>query len=306
MVMLVPEGGTLGGGGGGGRGGGRGALAELAGGLLRGNQTLRATTQSDGTFSIRNVPPGNYTIVARADMGTGAPKTAVQAVLVMGDEVQIALTPVPGVSLSGAITLEAAGGSPLPQGFSGFRVTPSPLGAAVTGGRGGRGGLPNERGEFTIDDMMPGRYLLRANGPRGWTMKSVFVDGREVTDDPLEVKGEHISGVNVIFTDRTSGVSGAVRDAKGGPAANVTVVVFTQDEKLWFAQSRHVNAARTNAEGAYRIAALPAGRYFAVAVEDVEQGEWFDPAFLDQIKNGAVRLTLGEGEEKTQDLKTPS
>jgi hypothetical protein len=36
------------------------------------------------------------------------------------------------VSLSGAITLEASGGV-LPQGFSGYRVNPSPLGAAVTG-----------------------------------------------------------------------------------------------------------------------------------------------------------------------------
>ena len=60
MVMLVPEGGTVGGGAGGGRGGGgggRGALAELASGFLRGNQGLRATTQTDGTFVIRNVPP---------------------------------------------------------------------------------------------------------------------------------------------------------------------------------------------------------------------------------------------------------
>ena len=128
------------------------------------------------------------------------------------------MTPVPGVSLSGAITLEAGGGGALPQGFAGFRVNPSPLGAAVMGGRGGRGGTPNERGEFTIGDMMPGRYLLRASGPGGWTMKSVYVDGRDVTDEPLEIRGADISGVNVIFTNRTTGIAGEVKDAKGGPA----------------------------------------------------------------------------------------
>lgn len=303
MVMLVPEGGSVGGGRGG--GGGRGNIAELASGFLRGNQALRATTQADGTFAIRNVPPGNYTIVARSDIGSGSPKTAVQPLLVMGDEVQVVLTPAPGVSLSGTITLEATGGA-LPTGFGGFRVIPAPIGSAATLPRGGRGGLPNERGEFAMSDLMPGRYLLRATGPRGWTMKSVSVDGRDVTDEPLEVKGDNVSSVNVVFTDRISAVSGTVRDGRGAGVANVTVVVFADDERLWYPQSRYIDAARTNTAGAFRINALPPGRYLVSAVEDVEQGEWFDPAFLNQIKGGATRLTLGEGEQKTQDLKTPT
>ena len=304
MVILVPEGGSVGGGGrGGGRG--RGGIAELASGFLRGNQPLRATTQADGTFAIRNVPPGNYTIVARSDMGSGSPKTAVQPLLVMGEEVQVALTPAPGISLSGTITLEATAGA-VPKGFGGFRVIPAPIGSAVTIPRSGRGGLPNERGEFAMSDLMPGRYLLRATGPRGWTMKSVYFDGREATDEVVEVKGNNITGLNVIFTDRISAVSGTVRDARGAPAANVSVVVFADDERLWYPQSRHINAVRTNTAGAFGIDGLPPGRYLVAAVEDVEQGEWFDPAFLDQIKGGATRLTLGEGEQKTQDLKAPS
>jgi hypothetical protein len=112
--------------------------------------------------------------------------------------------------------------------------------------------------------------------------------------------------VNVIFTDRISTVAGTVRDARGGAAANLTIIVFADDERLWYPQSRHVDAARTDANGSYKIAGLPPGRYLAIAVEDVEQGEWFDPAFLDQIKAGAVRLTLAEGEQKTQDFRGPS
>ncbi len=301
MVVLVPEGGTLGGGG---RGGGRGGLAELATGLLRAGQTLRATTQADGTFVIRNVPPGSYTVVARSDVGSGSPRTAAQSVVVMGGDVQVALTPAPGVSLSGAVTLESSGGT-LPA-LGGFRVNPAPLGAAVSLPRGGRSGTPNDRGEFTIADLMPGRYLLRATGPRGWILKSVYVDGREVTDQAIEIKGDHVSGVNLIFTDRIATIAGTVRDARGGPAASVTVVVFADDERLWYPQSRHVAAARTEANGTYRVTGLPAGRYLAVAVEDVEQGEWFDPAFLEQVKGAATRLVVGEGEQKTQDLKAPA
>jgi hypothetical protein len=137
-------------------------------------------------------------------------------------------------------------------------------------------------------------------------MKSVHVDGREVTDEMIEVKGDAVSGVTVVFTDRISVVGGTVRDGRAAAAANITVVVFAEDERLWYPQSRHIGAARTNAAGEFRISGLPAGRYLVAALEEVEQGEWFDPAFLERIKGAATRLTLGEGEQKTQDLKAPS
>jgi hypothetical protein len=152
---------------------------------------------------------------------------------------------------------------------------------------------------------MPGLYVLRANGPRGWTMKSVYVDGRDVTDMPLEVKADNIGGINVIFTDKISSVTGAVRDARGNGVGNVSIIAFPSDPRLWMPQSRHILTARTDAAGTYRLSAVPPGDYLVVAVDDVEQGEWFDPEFLDQIKNDAANVKVGEGEQKTQDLKAP-
>jgi hypothetical protein len=51
---------------------------------------------------------------------------------------------------------------------------------------------------------------------------------------------------------------------------------------------------------------LPAGDYLVVATDDVEQGEWFDPAFLERIRSAAVKVSLGEAEQRTQDLKASS
>ena len=64
---------------------------------------------------------------------------------------------------------------------------------------------------------MAGAYLLRGSAPRGWIMKSVYLDGRDVTDQPVDVKSENITGLNVIFSDKVSGVAGNVRDARGNP-----------------------------------------------------------------------------------------
>ena len=98
-VILVPEeGSSLGG-----RGGRGGFGAALLGG------GLRSATRQDGTFSIANVTPGKYTIIARADLGpNGGPRTASQPLVVAGEEVNVVLTPAPGVVLSGSVTFESA------------------------------------------------------------------------------------------------------------------------------------------------------------------------------------------------------
>ncbi len=281
-------------------GGGRGGFGPLLGG-----GGLRAFTRPDGTFSIPNVAPGKYTIIARADGGPNGPsRTAMQPVVVAGDEVNVALTPFPGVQVGGTITFEAAG-SPPASGFSGFRVMPVPLGAvaALAGGRGGRLGDITQNGQFTITDVTPGLYSIRASAPRGWAMKAVFLDGREITDTPLEVKSENVTGLNVIFTDRISSLSGNVRDARGNPIGDVTVIAFPADDRLWMPQSRQILSARTDQAGAYKLASIPAGDYLVIAWDDVEQGEWFDPAFLDQIRGRATKVRIEEGEQRTHDLK---
>jgi hypothetical protein len=149
-------------------------------------------------------------------------------------------------------------------------------------------------------------YMIRATAPRGWSMKSVYLDGRDVTDMPFEVKSEHVTGLNVIFTDKISSLMGTVRDARGKAVADITVIAFPADERLWLPQSRQIATARTDTTGGYRLAAIPPGDYLVVAMDVVEQGEWFDPTFLDQVKGRATKVRVAEGEQRTQDLKPPS
>jgi uncharacterized protein (DUF2141 family) len=110
----------------------------------------------------------------------------------------------------------------------------------------------------------------------------------------------------IVLTDLSTEITGTVRDGKNAPATGLTVIAFSSDRQYWRAQSRHIQVARTDAGGAFRLRGLPAGEYLLVAVADVEQGEWFDPAYLDQARTAATRATLNEGEKKTLDLKGPS
>ena len=61
--------------------------------------------------------------------------------------------------------------------------------------------------------------------------------------------------------------------------------------------------ARPDTAGRFTFRQLPAGDYRLTAVTDVEQGEWFDPAFLEQLLNASIAVSLRDGEKKTQDIK---
>jgi Carboxypeptidase regulatory-like domain len=294
---------------------------DASGGLGRlGGQTLVGRAMADGTFTIANVPPGRYTAVARSGGRSGDPRTAMQTVVVNGQNMDgVTLILQPGVTVSGNITVESSG-TPAPADYSMFRVDipdVDPLPGAGPGGRGGRGGFGadsgvQKNGSFSIPNLQPGLHTVRVAGGGAqsggeWGLKSVTIGGTEVADVPFELKpGQNVDNVTVVLTDRATDLSGTVRDAQGAGTGGLTVIAFATEPQYWRAQSRRISTSRTGASGTFRIRALPAGDYYVLAVDDVEQGEWFDPAYLDSVKGKATRVTLNEGDKKTQDLRGPS
>jgi hypothetical protein len=60
---------------------------------------------------------------------------------------------------------------------------------------------------------------------------------------------------------------------------------------------------RPGTDGRFTVRNLPPGDYLMAAVTDVEPGAWFDPDFLQQLRGASARVTLSEGDKKTQDLR---
>lgn len=290
-----------------------GRLARLGGQMFTGRM------QADGTFAITGVPPGKYVAIARSGGRGGDPRVGAQAVVVNGQNVDgVTLALQPGVTLSGNITVESSG-TPAPTDYSVFRVdapevNPLPLGGGGRGGLLGGAGRSEKNGTFSVPNLLPGLHYVRVTGggvqgagQAAWTVKAITIGGQDVTDTPIELKpGQNVDSVTVILTDRTTEIAGTVRDAKNTGLSALTVIAFSTEPQHWRAQSRRISAVRTDQSGAYRIRNLPPGDYLIVAADDVEQGEWFDPAYLDRVKGDAQRLSISEGEKKTQDLRGPS
>ena len=257
--------------------------------------------QWDGGFAVANVPPGRYILRARGE-DTETPQFAAQPITVNGSDVDNL-----GVMLSGGATLTGtvtfSPGQTAAPDITQVRITAPSTDLSAFGPQ------PNARvdkdGRFTLAGVPAGTHLVRSNGNlRGWSLKSVSVGDREVTDTPIEVRSEQtLSNVAIVFTDKINEISGTVTTTTGVPIPDYTVLAFPTDRSLWRPQARQIATTRPDQTGKYRLRGLPPGEYYITTVDPAEQGEWFEPAYLDEHRAGAPRLTLGEGDVKTQDFK---
>ena len=59
----------------------------------------------------------------------------------------------------------------------------------------------------------------------------------------------------------------------------------------------------TDDRGGYRLFGLPPGDYRVSVVEVVQEGEWFDPRFLDDLRQRSVPIRLRAGESESLNLE---
>ena len=70
--------------------------------------------------------------------------------------------------------------------------------------------------------------------PAGYMLKSVLLNGRDITDRPVDIKGtDDVAGLEVVITSHVTEVAGAPVDATGHPVVDYGIVVFAGDQALW-------------------------------------------------------------------------
>jgi hypothetical protein len=255
---------------------------------------------ADGTFTIRNVAPGEYNLIA-----AGSGEVVRSPIVVAGANIDnVALIASAGWSATGMVETESGAPPDFPRervrisvgGPSGF------IGMHMQGEPAYRQDV-NDDWTFSVSGIV-GEAKFRVTLPDGWMVRSILHNGREVTDTSLEMKsGETLSGVQVIVTDRVTTVAGQLADGQGMPLIDGTIVVFSSDAEKWSEDSRFVRAVRPDQQGLYQVKGLPAGEYLAVALDYVQNGMWNDPEYLESIRRYAQKLTLQEGESRVISLQ---
>ena len=300
------------------------------------NQGARADAQ--GAFTLQNVPPGQYTLTARATINNGGgratppgnrgelapgrggrlggpllPQDAMRLwastdVTVDGRNVSnIVLTLQPGVQITGRVQFEGTTLQP-PSDLTRLRVNMQPVSTPGMSGEmlSSAAGRVEADGRFTIPSVVPGRYRLSAGGAgQEWSLGSSMLDGQDSLDFPVEIKSA-VNGAVVTFTDRRAELTGTITNDRSEPVADYTLIVYPSDARFRTPQSRRIQSVRPATDGRFTFRSLPPGDYRLAPVLDPEPGAWFDPAYLQQLDTGAIRISIGEGEKKEQNLRVPS
>ena len=105
------------------------------------------------------------------------------------------------------------------------------------------------------------------------------------------------------MTDKQTTLSGTVRDGRGQPVVDYTVAIFPDQLREGAMPGRYTRVVRPDQQGRFETRGLPPGNYLAAAVESLEQGSQWDPAFRKQIEPIARRFRLTEGQTATVDLQ---
>ena len=60
---------------------------------------------------------------------------------------------------------------------------------------------------------------------------------------------------------------------------------------------------RTGIDGTFKFTNVIAGDYLLAALPDFEMNDIYKPEYLEQVAASAMKITIGEGEKKVQNLK---
>ena len=260
---------------------------------------------SGGQFRLTNVAPGRYIAQVRTNRGRnpGEPEFGRQDITVGSDDLHgVVVVTGPGARVRGQIVTDTGAPTALrPQ-----QVQVAARAALADQAMPGTAGSSriNDDWTFELTGLFDAR-LFRVSAPQGWMLKSVTLNGQDITDVPMEFPaGQAFNGLQVTITNRTTGLTGRVTDARGAAITDATIVVFPADESRWTYLSRFIRTARPDQDGQFQMNGLPAlDRYLAFAVQGLEDGQANDPEFLASIREKATSFSLSEGETRALDLR---
>jgi protocatechuate 3,4-dioxygenase beta subunit len=291
-----------------------------------GGASRSAATTQDGSFTIRNVAPGDYFIEVRprprpGGGGRGAARQessgteteyASMPISVDGDITGLRIVTGQGATISGRVVFE---GTP-PAGNVRVRVVAQPASSysiALPGTAREADGMVGADGSFELS-RITGPIFLRVTltsadgGPPptqtiNFMTKSVIVDGVDVADTPFDpTRRGRATNVTLVLTDKVTDIGGVVTDGRGTPLEGAAVLVVPESLPPGVSPARFQRIFRSDRDGKFSVRGMPPGRYVAVAINSIDSSHQYDPEIAQRVRQRGHSFSVREGDTVRLDL----
>jgi protocatechuate 3,4-dioxygenase beta subunit len=260
-----------------------------------------AEIHKDGSFVIRDVSPGSYTISATVE-NAPTPMMARQSLHVANSIDGLRLAPQPGATVRGRLRVEGKGNAMLGISVDVFAslestdasedATSVPLLTHVA-----------NDGNFEWKDVAPGNYYVRliaqSDAGQDWFVKSVLNGGSEVRDTGVVVNGG-ITTVDLLASTQGAIADGIVVDSKGQPIPNAVVVAVPEPRLR--TREDHYRKTVSDQAGQFTLRGIPPGDYTLFAWDNADGDAYYNPDFLRNNESQGTALHLNEGDKKSFQL----
>ena len=268
--------------------------------VLRKNQgagweSIFATSSgdADGSFEIREIPPGNYSIRVIWRLDDGRMHVSQQDFTVGNADVEgLTLTVGEGVNIPGRVTWDGAPRLER-QGFviEAISTEDEPFPGAHAD--------VDDNNQFMLKDVHDGEFRLDAWGiSKDCYIKEVRYGDSIMPDATIRVAKGAVGPLEITLSSRGAHVQGTVLNEDTLPAVGAWAVAIP-DKKT----RRASYSADTDQYGHFEVHGLPPGKYSLFSWAGLQQGAWEDPEFLKEYEAKATVIEVNEGDTKTVELK---
>jgi len=258
-------------------------------------ESLGATSagDADGSFEIREIPPGNHIIRAiwRSDDG-GMHVTQQDFTVGNADVEGLTLTIGESVNIPGRVNWDGA-----PR-LERQRLVITAISTENEPFPGTRAEV-DDNNQFMLKNVHDGEFRLDAWGiSKDCYIKEVRYSDSIVQDARIRVVKGAVGSLEITLSSRGAQVQGTILNEDTIPAVGAWAVAIP-DKKT----RRASYSANTDQYGHFEVRGLPPGKYELFSWAGLQQGAWEDPEFLKEYEAKATVIEVNEGDTKTVGLK---
>jgi hypothetical protein len=249
-----------------------------------------AALQADGSFDLRGLVNGSYT-VSYFRFGKGL--STGQRVRVSDADVNgVTLAEKPSIEVSGTVLVEG----PQPDKLQMRINLVSEQGQGQHRNRG-----EDAEGSFMIMGVIPQVYQLQvSNVPPGKYVKSIRLGDQENNSGEIDLSEHTSASLSIVLGADGGEVDGTVQNASGQPAAEMQVTLAPAEE--FNARLDLLKHAVTDTSGNFQIKDVAPGEYKVFAWESDPDGSTQSAEFRKPFESKGVAVTVGPKEKASVQL----